>query len=190
MSPMPIPPFREVVTGDFEFRIIPGGLPRVACAVFRELYSGREWRLGRGELLSMRQAPFDVEKDLFVGFYASAEIGCFLELGWPPPRNIVDLFAEHRVVTNGLLLKRARQKTESQSGKTHKANGRDSLLNALAIRGLGHLDVDTKDEMRNLILTKDWEEMSPEEHAQILAYCASDVVGTEALFRYMVEHNQ
>jgi DNA polymerase-1 len=183
-------PFREAATGDFEYRVGPGGLPRVACAVFPELRSGRETRLGRGELLGMHRPPFDVERDLFVGFYTSAEIGCFLELGWPLPRNIIDLFAEHRVTTNGLLLKRERQKTKLESGKAHKANGRDSLLNALAIRGLGHIDVDTKDEMRDLILSKSWEHMSLEERTRILRYCASDVVGTESLFRYMVERGQ
>ena len=183
-------PFREAVVGDFEFRIQPGGLPHVVCAVFRELRSGREFRFGRDELLNMRQAPFDLEKGVFVAFYASAEIGCFAQLGWPLPRNVIDLYVEHRVITNGLLLKRERKKTASQSGKTLKGNGRDSLLNALAIRGLAHLDVDTKDEMRNLILTKGWDQLSPEERTKILEYCASDVLGAEALLRYMLERNQ
>jgi hypothetical protein len=183
-------PFLEAVTCDFEFRIKPGGLPHVACAVFRELRSDRELRFGRDELLNIRQPPFDLERDVFVAYYASAEIGCFLQLGWPLPKNVIDLFAEHRVLTNGLLQKRERQKTESQSGKTWKGNGRDNLLAALSLRGLAHLDVDTKDEMRNLILAKDWEELSPEERALILEYCASDVVGAETLFRYMLDRNQ
>ena len=99
-------PFREAVIGDFEFRIERGGLPHVVCVVFRELRSGRELRFWRDELLSMRRPPFDVEKEIFVAFYASAEIGCFLQLGWPLPLNVVDLYVEHRVLTNGLLLKR------------------------------------------------------------------------------------
>ena len=181
-------PFREAVIGDFEFRIERGGLPHVVCVVFRELRSGRELRFWRDELLSMRRPPFDVEKEIFVAFYASAEIGCFLQLGWPLPLNVVDLYAEHRVLTNGLLLKRTRQKTASQSGKTMKGNGRDSLLNALAIRGLGHMDVDTKDAARNLILTQP--NPSPAQRCEIVDYCAADVIGTEALLRYMLERNQ
>jgi DNA polymerase-1 len=181
-------PFREAVSGDFEFRIKPGGLPHVVCVVFRFLRSGRELRLRRDELLRMRQAPFDIDQDVFVGFYTSAEMLCFMQLGWPLPRHVIDLFAEHRCLTNGMPFKRERKKTASVSGKAHKRNGRDSLLNALAIRGLGHIDADLKDEIRNLILTV--EEPTPEQWVLILGYCASDVVGTEALLHYMLERNQ
>ena len=51
----------------------------------------------------MRQAPFDMGKDsLFVAYYASAEINCFLVLGWSLPIHILDLFTEFRCMTNGL----------------------------------------------------------------------------------------
>jgi hypothetical protein len=183
-------PFRDAVSGDFEFRIAPGGLPHIVCAVFRELRGGRERRFWRDQLLRMRKLPFDTRRDVFVGFYTSSEIGCFLQLGLEPPRHVVDLFIEHRCLTNGMQLPRPRRKTTSQSGKTHKSNGRDTLLNALAIRGLAHIDVDTKDAMRDLILSKDPDELTPEERAAILDYCASDVVGTEALLRYLLERNQ
>jgi hypothetical protein len=52
------------------------------------------------------------------------------------------------------------------------------------------MDVDTKDAMRDLILSKEPEQLTPEERALILDYCASDVVGTEALLRYLLERNQ
>ena len=181
-------PFRRAIIVDFEFRIEPGGLPHVVCAVLREFGCGRELRLWRDDLLAMRQPPLDLEQDVLVAYYASAEIACFLQLGWPLPRHVIDLYAEHRCLTNGLLLKPERQKTKSRSGKTWKANGRDSLLNALALRGLAHLDVDTKDAVRNLILTEP--NPSPAQSAEIVNYCASDVLGAEALLRYMVERNQ
>ena len=123
-----------------------------------------------------------------MAYYAPAEMGCFLELGWAPPKHIIDLFVEHRVLTNGILPKPERKKTTSVSGKVQRAIGRDSLLNALAIRGLGHLDVDTKEEMRELAMTAD--ELMPEQQADLLDYCANDVAGAEALFNYMVERNQ
>ena len=48
------------------------------------------------------KAPFDTGPDAaLVAHYSSAELGCFLELGWPLPTNVIDLFAEHRVETNG-----------------------------------------------------------------------------------------
>ena len=181
-------PFRRAIIVDFEFRIEPGGLPHVVCAVLREFGCGLELRLSRDDLLAMRQPPLDLEQDVLVAYYASAEIACFLQLGWPLPRHVIDLYAEHRCLTNGLLLKPERQKTKSRSGKTWKANGRDSLLNALALRGLAHLDVDTKDAVRNLILTEP--NPSPAQRAEIVNYCASDVLGAEALLRYMVERNQ
>jgi DNA polymerase I len=178
----------RAVIADFEFRIEPGGLPHIVCAVFRELRSGRELRFWRDELLAMRQPPLDLEHDVLVAFYASAEITCFMQLGWALPQHVIDLYVEHRVATNGLLLKRERKKTTSQSGKTWKGNGRDSLLNALAIRGLAHLDVDTKDTLRNLILTE--RNPAPAQQVEILNYCASDVAGAEALLRYLLEHDQ
>jgi DNA polymerase I-like protein with 3'-5' exonuclease and polymerase domains len=181
-------PFREVVTADFEFRIEPGGRPFIRCVVFRYWPSGRELRLWRDQLLAMPHPPFDIERNLFVAFYAPAEIGCFLELGWSTPENIIDLFVEHRVLTNGILPKPERKKTNSMSGKVQRGIGRDSLLNALAIRGLGHLDVDTKEEMRELAMTTD--ELTPQQQADLLDYCANDVIGAEALFRYMLERNQ
>jgi DNA polymerase I len=39
---------------------------------------------------------------LFVAYYASAELGCHLALGWPMPARILDLFTEFRNQTNGL----------------------------------------------------------------------------------------
>lgn len=180
-------PFREIWSGDFEFRVEPGGHPHVWCAVFREWRRGRELRLWRDQLLATT-APFDTERDLFVAYYAPAEMGCFLELGWPPPKNIIDLFAEHRVLTNGILPKPERKKTISVSGKVQRAIGRDSLLNALAIRGIGHLDVGTKEEMRELAMTAI--EMTAEQQAMLLNYCANDTIGTEALFDYLVRHDQ
>ena len=39
---------------------------------------------------------------LFVAYYASAEIGCHLALGWPVPERVLDLFTEFRNHTNGI----------------------------------------------------------------------------------------
>jgi DNA polymerase-1 len=98
---------------------------------------------------------------LIVAFYASAEIGSFLSLGWTPPHNLLCLYAEHRNLTN-----------TSQSG----APCGNSLLGALAIRGLGHMDADVKDTTRRLIMDQgSWSEA---DRRQILDYCQAD---TDAL---------
>ena len=98
--------------------------------------------------------------------FASAEFGCFLELGWPLPENVLDLYVEHRVETNG-----------------EKTLCGDGFLGALALRGLGHIDAGEKEEMRRLIL--DQQQWSDDEKRKILDYCASDVIGTVALFSKM-----
>ena len=66
----------------------------------RSLRSGTEWRLWRGEFGAT--PPFPTGPDsLFVAYYASAEIGCFLALNWRLPENVLDLFTEFRARTNG-----------------------------------------------------------------------------------------
>ena len=184
-------PFPEAWVVDFEFRIKSGGRPYVVCMVAREIRSGREICLGRQELLALKAAPFDTENALFIAFYASAEWSCFLELGWKLPKHILDLYVEHRLQTNGIprpKRDRNKQKDLVQSGKMQKSAGRDSLLAALALRGLAHIDADDKEEMRRLILTED--NPSPEQSRRIILYCRSDVIGAEALFRYILERGQ
>jgi DNA polymerase-1 len=154
-------PFQEIWACDFEYRAPPGERPEPVCMCALELRSGREIQLWGNEL-SCTEAPFNVGPDaVMLAYAAAAEIGCFLELGWPLPRNIIDLYAEHRVDTNGLKI---------------DGNG---LLNALAMRGLAHIDAGEKEEMRRLIL--DRLEYSDEERAAILSYCRSDIVALQAL---------
>lgn len=42
---------------------------------------------------------------LFVAYFASAELGCHLALGWPLPAKLLDLYVEFRVLTNGRPLR-------------------------------------------------------------------------------------
>jgi DNA polymerase I len=159
--------FREIWVADFEYRAAPGEHPWPVCMVAEEVKTGRVIRLWRNELLALRHPPFEVgSQALFVAYFASAEFSCFLELGWRLPENVVDLYAEHRNETNG-----------------EKTPCGDGLLGALALRGLAHIDAGEKDEMRRLILDQCvW---SDEEKRKILDYCASDVMGTCALFTKM-----
>ena len=92
----------------------------------------------------------------FVAYYASAELGCHLALGWPMPARILDLYAEFRCQTNGL--------------PTVAGHG---LLGALAAYGLDTIGSVEKEEMRNLIMRDGpW---SDQERDAILDYCESDV---------------
>jgi DNA polymerase I len=157
-------PFREIWLVDFEFH----GAPEkswVLCMVARELRSSRVIRMWRDELVSLRRAPFDVGPDaVVVAYFASAEIGCFLALGWPLPTNLLDLFAEHRCATNGLKLAGVKP---------------NSLVSALRYRGLPSIDAEEKDTIVKLIISR--HDFSDAERLIILDYCESDVNALRAL---------
>jgi len=155
---LPLLPFREIWLLDFEFH----GAPEkswVVCMVAREFRSGRVIRMWRDELVNLRRAPFDVGPHaVVVAYYASAEIGCFLALGWPLPTNLLDLFTEHRCATNGLRLSGAKP---------------NSLVSALRYRGLPSIGAEEKDAIIKLIISK--RDFSDVERRTILDYCESDV---------------
>jgi DNA polymerase-1 len=159
-------PFPSVVVVDteFEFGGHDGNLQRPVCLVARELRTGREWRLWRGEFGPV--PPFSTGPDtLFVAFVASAELNTFRALGWPMPARILDLFAEFRVRVNGL-------------------SGGRGLIDAMAYFGLDAMGAHQKEEMRQLILRGGpW---SDNERAEILDYCAGDVDATTRLLRAML----
>jgi DNA polymerase I len=158
-------PFRYIVVADFEFEFSghvsfddasrSGERPRPVCMVARELRTGKEWRLWRGEFGPA--PPFPIGSDsVFVAYYASAELGCFRALGWPKPSNILDLFAEFRDRTNGLT-------TPAGAG----------LVGALAYFGLDTIGSQEKDALRLLILRGGpW---STNERVEIFDYCATDI---------------
>jgi hypothetical protein len=99
----PLHHYKEVWCVDFEFVQQAGERPSPVCMVAREFRSGRLVRLWREELLQLREPPFPTEPDaLLVAYYASAELGCFLALGWPMPARVLDLYPEFKCLTSGL----------------------------------------------------------------------------------------
>ena len=70
--------------------------------VAHEQRTGRTIRVWADELAAMPAPPFSTGPDaLLVAYYASAEMGCYLALGWSPPARLLDLYAEFRCLTNG-----------------------------------------------------------------------------------------
>lgn len=149
--------FSQVWLVDFEFRAEPGERPDPVCLVALELGSGAGFRLWRDELVSLESPPYPVGPDsLFVAYYASAELGCHLALGWPIPQRILDLYTEFRCETNGRMV-------PCGSG----------LIGALAYHGIPSIAAVEKEAQRNLVLRGGpW---SASERNAILDYCASDV---------------
>lgn len=170
---MRIDAFREIWVVDFEFRAASGERPDPICLVAHEVNTGREIRLWEDELKT-GQCPYSTGHDsLVVAYYASAEMGCHLALGWPMPVNVLDLYAEFRVETNGKVLP--------------VSNG---LLGALEYYGYSGISALEKDAMRDLILRGGT--YADAERQSILDYCASDVVATTQLLgamqKFVFEH--
>src|SRR4051794_29244095 len=155
--------FREVWLVDLEFAAPPGERPDPVCLAAREFRSGRTLRFWRDELRGRREPPYPIGPDaLFVAYYAAAELGCHLALGWPMPARVLDLFAEFRNRTNGLSL-------------PHGAG----LFGALSWFGLDALDAIEREGMRRLIARGgSW---TSAERKSILAYCESGVLALARL---------
>ena len=134
---------------DFEYHQPDGELPTPLCMVAREYRSGRTLRYSGDRFTASRNGtaiadsletlaspPFSTSTDaLFVAYYASAELNCFLRLGWSMPLRILDLFTEFRNITNGLPIP--------------CGNG---LLGALAYYGIDGMAAVEKDTMRELAM--------------------------------------
>lgn len=70
-----------------------------------EVKSGKRVELFGDALLDATTCPYSVAADsLVVAYKATAELGCHLRLGWPPPENTLDLYPEFRCLTNDLKL--------------------------------------------------------------------------------------
>ena len=159
-------PFKNIFAIDFEFIAESGALPVPVCLVARELSSGQLIRLWRDRLGP--KPPFPVDDDtLFVAYFASAELGCFLQLGWPIPTRVLDLFCEFRNATNGIPLPAGR-----------------GLLSALSHHGISAITADQKHDERALVLRGGpW---SAPERRRILDYCQTDVDPLGALLERML----
>lgn len=159
--------FDQVWCVDFEFCAPPGERPQVICMVAIELHTGQKISLWYDELYSLSQPPFRIDdKSLFVAYYASAEMSCFLSLGWGKPTHILDLFTEYRNLRNGL-------------------GGRCGLIDALQGYGLDCIEAIEKESMRQLAMRGF--PYNQTEKEELLNYCASDVEALVKLLPIMQE---
>ncbi len=155
---------------DFEFRPrggVEGNPVEVICMVALDLSTGQYTRHWANDLHTMQSPPLHISGNtIFVAYYASAELSCFEALGWNPPTNVLDLYAEFRNITNGLFL----------------PDGR-SLLGALKYFGITGINSEIKDEMRELALRGG--PYIDEEKVSLLDYCQSDVDALHPLLLVM-----
>jgi DNA polymerase I len=95
---------------------------------------------------------------------------CFLMLGWPLPRNVLDLYVETAAAING--------NTEVWAKKS-----RPGLLDALELHGLGGILAATKKSMREVITGN--ERYTERQRRDIQRYNKGDVEATLALIEVM-----
>ncbi len=157
MSADPLRHYSQVWLVDFEFRQPDGEWPTVHCMVAREFRSGKLLRLWRDKLVAAKKSPIPTGADILVcAYYASAELGAYLALGWPLPERVLDLCAEFRCCTSGLVMPHGR-----------------SLLGALTTYGLVGIGATEKAEMRDLAIRGG--PFTTAERRNLLNYCQSDV---------------
>jgi hypothetical protein len=134
--------------------------------VAKEYHTGRTISLWLDGETVPSSPPFAVGPDaLFIAFYASAEMICFLVLNWLMPAHLLDLHTEAKWDT---------------CGKDGAPKGL-SLVWALNHYGLDGLDVVEKQEMRDLA-SRRGKDYSDSERRSLLRYCAGDV---DALIRLL-----
>ncbi len=134
--------------------------------VAREYYSGQLQRLWL-DGIAKPVCPFPLgENNLYVAYYASAEMGCHLALDWSLPDYLLDLFCEFRSQHNGLILPAGR-----------------GLIGALSANGLEHIPMVEKEEMRKLAMRGG--PYSSTEQVALLDYCQTDVDALVALLPKM-----
>jgi len=161
--------FDEIWLVDFEFSQDSGENPVPLCVVAKELATGRVFKLWRDEMERLHTSPYPTgASSLVVAYYASAEIGCHLALGWGVPVNILDLYVEFRNTTNG----------------KYPLWGA-SLIGALTWFGLDAIEASDKVTMRELAMRG--EPYTEVEKRALLDYCESDVDSLIRLLNRMIE---
>ena len=158
--------YAHIVAADFEFEFggRDGNLPRPVCMVARELRTGQEWRVWRGEFDPTPPFPTD-PVPCSSPTSQVPNLDASVRLAGRCRSAILDLYAEFRDRTNGLAVGRG-------------------LIDALGYFGLDTMDVIHKDEMRTLILGGGpW---TAQERTDILDYCAGDVHALERLLPAML----
>jgi len=174
--------YREVWVVDTEYvsgtpmpkgKSTPNGEPVVpVCLVAEELHSGKVVRLALNHEGQEAKNPLPGGDDvLHVVFSACAEMSFYLAMAWALPQNVLDLWAERRNLTNGLL---------DSSWEPIDT----SLVGTCADYGLTHTAAERKELMRNRVMQGF--PFGEDEMNEISEYCHDDVRMLAALAEAML----
>jgi len=155
-------PAGDIIVVDTEYSTPTGERPVPICAVAKNLGTGNEtwvWLWGRKV-----EAPSFPADAIFVCYSAPAEMAIQEIMGWPLPQNVIDLYAEYRVKTNG---------------HPHKPS-KNGLIDACNFYGIPTPTSEHKKLMQDRC--SEGGPFSDEEKEAILQYCSEDVDMTSRLF--------
>ena len=171
--------FTQFGVVDFEYEVLPGGLPDPLCMVAYVLNENLQHvhtiRMWRDQLLASTRPPFDIGSDtLFVAYSAWAEMTCFKVRGWQFPVHIFDLHTAYLAVSNILLPYNPDEKRKKPRKRLADA------CRAYGIEGWENIDKGT--------IAKDIGEGRWRDHGQdaVFAYCEEDVKKSTELLRAML----
>ena len=148
---------------DTEYRITPGERVRPICLVAHDLRSAtthRRWLWDEDP-----GPPPWAPNDLIVCYSATAECGVFAALGWAQPQ-IIDLWAQHRLQTNGLTM-------------------HTKFFNALEHHGIAAPIDSAEKKAWQMLCAEGSSEQIAAKRQGILDYCESDVLLLGELYRRM-----
>ena len=174
--------FTQFVVADFEYEVLPGGLPNPLCMVAHVLNENLQHvhtiRMWREQLRASRCPPFDIGPDtLFVAYSAWAEMTCFEVLGWQFPAHIFDLHTAYLAASNILLPYNPDEKRKKPRKRLADA------CRAYGINGWENIDKGT--------IARDIGEGRWRDHGQdaVFAYCDEDDAMGVKLLRAMLAGN-
>lgn len=160
--------FDAVWSVDFEFSQPPGERPEPVCLVAREFHTGRLLRAPMDQLRAMDGPPIGTsDRTLFVAYFATAELSCFLSLAWNLPVRVLDLWCEFRNHLNG---------SRPPAGF--------GLLGCLSYWGLDSIDATEKQEMRELAMSGG--PYTDDQMTALMDYCQTDVDALHKLLPKMI----
>ena len=153
---------------DFEYNETDKGeIPHPVCFSAQELLTGERIDLWLDDEPHPEPIQFSNPELIYVSFYGVGDLQCHISLGWSLPVNLIDLFAEWRLLSN----------------TTHKPNEKAGLLDVCDVFDIETITTEEKEMWRERIL-----QGSPyaiEERQGIMKYCYADVDITLKLFNKM-----
>jgi hypothetical protein len=165
--------------------------PRARCLCAVDLLSGERrevWLAGVGR----PPCPFEMTSDeSFVFWAADADVNLFITLGFPIPRNVIDVLVEFRRIHNGLASLPPEEggnpdiaaKKEAKAARSRfKKPGPFSLARVARHYGVPIVSDEDKGKFRDLA-ARISNEFDPEEQTGMIFYCRGDADATAGVLR-------